>query len=279
MEYDYTYSPTLVQPQPSQRSLYLGLFMLTFGIVLTISGLVINQVSRRQDSVALAASKHEEAVQDQVPVAKEVPTTLALLSAEENLGSPALQEVAGISKSDPNQTDSGFAVINTAKTDSSCQTAIFEIGQIEQSSFDHPADEFNWVGALDVLPDSVDPYIVGVNQPADFPWRTNQDEAGNIENNVHFTYTGSSTPAILTVGWSPGTTGQASKLVYLDGEFVGSTGSHSGMFTQGTWQNMPLIQDQVDLSLSTGEHTLTIRSINEGNPTIWDFINLVAPCR
>jgi len=253
--------------------------MLTFGLVLTISGLLFNQMQNRQKTVAIAVSAQESTPTEVVLVAKEAPTTLALLSADEELGSPALQAVAGTSQTSGGQIDSGFRVLDqTDQTQASCQSAIFKIGDIESSSFDHPADEFNWVGALDVLPDWVDPFIVGQNQDADFPWRTSQDEAGNPENRIRFTYSGGKTTAQLIISWSPGTTGQASKLVYLDDEFVGSTGTQLGKFTQGTWQNMPLVQSQIDMPLTVGEHTLAIKSVNNGHPTIWDYISLNADC-
>ena len=276
MEYDYTYAPLQPKPVKPKHKFYTGLFMMTFGLVLFVSGFFLTRQKSAGSSTQVAVGL-EQAVASEPAVAQEAPTALALLATEEELGSPATQAVAGTGQAEDGQATSGFGVVEE-KTQLACQPEVFKIGLAEESPLDHPADEFNWVGALDVVPDYAEPFVVDLHQASDFPWRTSQDSNGNLNNNIQFEYKGSETTARLTIAWSPGTTGEASKLIYLDGEYVGSTDTYQGEFTQGTWQNMPLVKSQLELPLTAGSHTLGIKSMNNGSQAVWDYISLVNDC-
>ena len=257
---------------------YLGIFLLTFGLVLSLSaGFIRWQRSKTVQTEALLAQAKELAEQEKMIAGG----TNNFVPTDNQRGNPLKQAVAGASDQqlDNQENDSGFALVETSMNKSQCEPIIFTIGQPEKDSFDHPSDELNWVGALDVLPDYTDPFVVGENDSSDFPWRTSQNKEGNVVNHIQFTYQRPSTSGKLTISWSPGKSGSARKLIYLDETLISSTPTYQGKFVEQTWQNMPLVSDAVTFNLEPGTHTFAIKSVtNGGDPSVWDYLQLTADC-
>lgn len=268
MEHVYTYAPEKAQSVGFAWQPYLGLFLFVFGVSLMgAAGFWRWQASRSATEIQLAS---HESLNNQAPEK----TALSNLTEKNELGSPANQAVAGAENSADNSGQTGFGLVS-AKT---CGETVFQIGEKEKSPLDHPADEFNWVGALDVLPDYADPFVVGENSNTDFPWRTSLNDRGEIVNRIQFNAQ-TQISGELTLGWLPSSGGQVSKLVYLDDQLVGSTPTITGEFSPGTWQNMKARQDEVSFSISPGTHILTIASIEGGSePSVWDFLQLKSGC-
>lgn len=153
---------------------------------------------------------------------------------------------------------------------------LFTIGEPETSPTDHPADELNWSGALDMIGEYSNPFVVGSMTADQFPWRTTSDNPDTLTTTIVFRYAGTPASGLLTLGWSPGKQGEKTKKVYLDGILVGATPSHQGTLAGGWWEQMPRVTDTLGLEVTTGEHTLTIEHLAGygSDAAVWDFITL-----
>lgn len=152
---------------------------------------------------------------------------------------------------------------------------LFIIGDKEISPLDNPADEFNWVDALDVSPEYTNPFVVNVHQTNQFPWRTENSNVDSQKTMITFNYAGQTAQGELTLSWSPGKQGEKQKSVMLDSLPLGKTPLHAGIFSENNWEFMPIVQDTVSLPLNPGQHTLTIESISNGDgESVWDFIEM-----
>jgi hypothetical protein len=188
---------------------------------------------------------------------------------------PFARGVAGVDVQAGRESGSEFGLIG----DETCQIGqVFSIGEPEASPLDNPVNELSWVGALDVVPDYTNPFVVGQSVNTDFPWRTHSNQADTLETEVVFNYQGSRATAKLQFGWSPGKFGTKQKEVLLNSVLVGATPERQGEFAGGWWENFPRYEESLPLILSPGEHKLTFRhrQLSEtGDAALWDYIRLM----
>lgn len=246
------------------------------GLILTLASLgVFVGVS------VFFASRWRSATQESVSAAEiQAP---AVLQEETTDARPEVAQVAGVnSVADADNKvalaggESAFGVV---AADATCSQLLFRVGDVESQPTDHPADELNWVGALDVVPTFTNPFIVSVTPDSDFPWRVDELQPDTHTTTIEFEYAGADTQAQLVLSWSPGTTGSSYKKVTVNDTAVGTTPVHEGQLYAGaSWNNLVFYADKVKMPLSAGKHELTIEhtAVEPGDAAVWDFIELTS---
>ncbi|MFO7968031.1 MAG: hypothetical protein R6U44_10585 [Archaeoglobaceae archaeon] len=158
---------------------------------------------------------------------------------------------------------------------------LWMIGDEEEDySNDSPYDEFNYPGysLSDGEPDFADPFLVGTNDTSEFPWNSNWDRGYATDFNVTFDYTGPTADARLTVSWSPGTSDEEQKEVFLDGDSLGTTDVYTGTYVDDWYNGYKVNQDTFEIEdLTEGEHTLNFKHYL-GDGTLWDYVKLERVC-
>ncbi len=251
------------------------------GGVLLLVGATIVTVRSMQKPTSLTSDAFEAAT----TTTAQLPSTTSTV--------PTTPTVAGAGDSEAPVTDSSFGIVTTA-ADSNTQNSnesssvalgtpgictpgeLFSIGAPETSERTNPADELNWSGALDVVGEYANPFVVGVTDDAAFPWRTTSQNNDTLTTVVTFTYAGAETQGDLQLGWSPGKHGDKAKRVLLDNAVLGTTPTHTGQLAGEWWEHMPRFVDTLPLTLTPGEHTLTFEHLADpdADAAVWDFISL-----
>lgn len=149
---------------------------------------------------------------------------------------------------------------------------LWTIGDIETDQMHNPADEFNWPGDFGVFPAFTDPFMQGTTPTNEFPWNSNFVKSYATDFDVQFDYAGSDATALLTLSWSPSTSGTETKEVFVDGVSVGTV-TRMGATAAGWWSSMQRFQDTFSFALTTGSHTITLKQLN-GDGTLWDYVKL-----
>jgi hypothetical protein len=122
------------------------------------------------------------------------------------------------------------------------------------------------------------PFFVGVTPTDEFPYNSNSDRGYatdfDIEWNGELPLGGR-----LTISWSPGASGQETKVVSGDGidettfSAVGQNQGGQGWF----WNKYPLVVDSVSVNpLPYATHSITFEQ-TRGNGTFWDWVRLEKP--
>lgn len=189
--------------------------------------------------------------------------------------SPITTRVAGVSiEAGPQENLTGEFQLLTG--DRSCQRQlVFALGDVESELSAHPADEFNWVGALDVLPEFPTPFVIGQHQVGEFPWRTELASAKAIT--ITFEWpTETDAPAIMVLGWRAGTQGTKALAVSLNHQNPVTSPAYSAQPDHHNWQQMHQVEDSFSLSqLVQGTNYLSLKPIiNSGDPIVWDYLRL-----
>lgn len=205
--------------------------------------------------------------------------TNTLLSTATGNDSPVVARVAGAT-SDQNII-AQQATFTTIKSDqaNTCPTrTIFSIGEKENLVGAHPGDELNWVGALDVLPDYPDPFIVNTHSVESFPWRSSLPVAKPI--NISFDLPSNNLNLELILGWGVGSQGSKSINVKIDQQSLGSTPIYQAELVQDNYQQTKLVEDRFSLPpLNQGTHLLRLQPlIATGDPVLFDYVFLVETC-
>ncbi len=189
--------------------------------------------------------------------------------------SPLTARVAGVSTENARQEDQ-TGEFGLLEEKIQCQKQlIFSLGDIESETSAHPADEFNWVGALDVLPEYPTPFIVSENQADEFPWRTLLPNAEPIV--INFEWPSATTaPLEMTVGWRTGTQGTKAISVMLNNQASNPSPAYETKLEHSNWQQMQLVESSFALDgLALGQNQLTVKPIiNSGDPIVWDYLRL-----
>jgi len=256
---------------PLAKWLLGGCLLFVFG--LGIGGTIIikqyksNQLAAaaQKTSVSLTAQAGDNVNQDQESM-------LAVVSQDD---SPVVQRVAGVStEQNPTSDQSSFSLVTATTTSAGCsEQPIFVLGEKESDPSSPPADEFNWVGALEVLPDYPQPFEIPANTTEEFPWRTTLPAASPIT--LNFNYSGTQQMVTLTLGWAVGNQGTKAISVSLDDQVIKTTAKHQAQLAEDSWQYMQQVSDQVSFELTTGQHSLTLKPLIEsGDAIIWDYIRL-----
>lgn len=185
--------------------------------------------------------------------------------------------VAGATSQAANAADSSFTTLTNAAAECTPST-VFSIGVPEIKKEDNPADELNWSGTLEVLPEYPDPFVVNVNSEDEFPWRTTAGSAQPVA--IQFSLNQGSPEAQLLVGWSPGKSSQKALKVLLDDVPVSQASVRNGDWADGNWEQLPLTTDSFSFPVSSGSHTITLMpDLAGGDPVVWDFITLNTVCQ
>lgn len=158
------------------------------------------------------------------------------------------------------------------------EVVLWQIGDVEASQMDNPADELNWPGMFGVFPSFPDPFVVGTNSDSEFPWNSNHNSGYATDFDVEFDYDGPTVDVLLTVSWSPGKSANEYKEVYLDGDHLFTTPTRLGAPASGWWNNMEVFQDTFEFELDAGTHTLNFQHPT-GDGTLWDFVKLETVCQ
>jgi len=272
----YTHFSEVQQPLEKHHVVKLWIV----GGVLLLTGATIVTVRSMQKPTSLTSDAFET-------------TTTAAAPSTTKSTVPTTPTIAGAGDSEAPVADSSFGIV-TAATDSNTQNSnesssaalgtpgtcapgeLFSIGAPETSERANPADELNWSGALDVVGEYANPFVVGVTAEAAFPWRTTSQNNDTLTTVVTFTYAGSDAQGDLQLGWSPGKHGDKAKRVLLDNAVLGTTPTHTGQLAGEWWEHMPRFVDILPLTLTPGEHTLTFEHMADpdADAAVWDFISL-----
>lgn len=264
--------------QPLKKQHAVGLWIA--GSVLLLVGATVVTVRSMQKPTSLTSDAFETTTTAATP-----PSTKSTV--------PTTPTVAGAGASEAPITDSSFGIVaaaadsNTPNSNESSSVALgtpgicalgelFSIGAPETAERANPADELNWSGALDVVGEYANPFVIGVTADAAFPWRTTNQNNDTITTVVTFTYAGAEAQGDLQLGWSPGKHGDKAKRVVLDNAVLGTTPTHTGQLAGEWWEHMPRFVDTLPLTLSPGEHTLTFEHLADpdADAAVWDFIAL-----
>ena len=158
---------------------------------------------------------------------------------------------------------------------------LWQIGDVENSQTDNPADEFRFT-SIGQYPDPStysSPFTriitsqIDDTADLDFPWNSDYGFNYAREIDVQFDYSGPTTNARLTLRWSPGASGTENKQIQYDGNPILSIGPVVGTSNPAWWGNYPMREDTVDISLSSGTHTFKLLQTT-GNGTVWDWVKL-----
>ncbi len=199
---------------------------------------------------------------------------------------PTTPQVAGAETTGLETNNSAFAVITASSpgvdtpplgTASECTLGtLFSIGEREYSQASHPADELSWAEALDYLPEYNNPFVIGRDSAALFPWRTSAENTDTEAVQVQFSYSGPPVKAAVVLGWSPGKQGEKAKRVLVDSMEIGMTPMRTGTLTGGWWEHMARYEDEIPFVLMPGDHTMLLEHIAtaEADAAIWDFVEL-----
>lgn len=202
-----------------------------------------------------------------------------LLGTATGSNSPMVARVAGAT-SDQNTIaqQATFTVLEPSRANTCPTRTIFSVGEVENLSGAHPGDEFNWVGALDVLPEYPDPFIVGTHSADSFPWRSSLPVAKPI--NISFELPDSNLDLELVLGWGVGNQGSKSININIDQQPLGSTPVYQAELIQDNYQQVKFVEDKFSLpSLNQGTHLLSLEPlIIVGDPIIFDYIFLTETC-
>jgi|GEM_PF-1264253 len=270
---DYALKLNYLQTESSTKKHY-GLGFLFGGMSLLVAGLILGKlIVFKQSSLTTTEHKSVSVASKQTAKLNDEETKLAVVAKED---SPIVSRVAGVSTKAQASDDeqSSFKAIGGTETESSCQAkdVIFSLGQVETNTSQPPADEFNWAGDLEVLPDYPDPFEINVNTEDEFPWRTTLPVSAPI--NINFENQ-KMTKARLKLGWVVGNQGYKTIAVLLDGQIIGTTTKEQGQMVEGTWQYLKQTTNEFVFDLPEGKHQLTFKPmIESGDAVIWDYIKL-----
>lgn len=146
---------------------------------------------------------------------------------------------------------------------SSCEAeVVFQIGDSEESNTSIPFDELNWTGNYEVLPNYANPYVVGKNSPAEFPWTSQKIYANEIELSFDIPEKHKDSIIEVSFSWAPGLGGAHSKEVFIDGKSLGVTSSKLGKISNNWYGNFEFFTEEglFKTNLNAGTHTLKIKS-------------------
>lgn len=152
---------------------------------------------------------------------------------------------------------------------SSCSAGglVWQIGDIEASQMDDPADEFG----LDY--DFVNPFVIGVNSNIDFVQGQNFDLSKAVNNYVDFNMPYDAQVELL-LSWSPGESDNERKEIFLNGVSIGQTAIRTGVTVAGWHGGDKRFIDTIGpFNISEGLNTLRFKHLY-GNGTYWDYIQL-----
>ena len=247
------------------------LSILTFGSVKIFS----NFQSQNQQQLIAPISQDNFVAQNLATDNNESQNETSMLGqlVEDDL--PLTARVAGVSTDNTHQEDQtdGFGLLEEKIQ---CQKQlVFSLGDVESEASAHPADEFNWVGALDVLPEYPTPFIVGINQAEEFPWRTPLPNPEPIV--IKFDWSNAATlPVELSVGWRTGTQGTKAISVILNDQPANSSPTYESQLQPSNWQQMHSVESSFTLNgLVLGQNQLIVKPIiNSGDPIVWDYLRL-----
>lgn len=150
--------------------------------------------------------------------------------------------------------------------------AVFQIGDVETSQMDNPANELNWPGSFGSFPSFPNPFIVGTNTDSEFPWNSNKAKDYATDFDVQFQMPHPASTK-LTISWSPGRSGNERKEVLLDGVGIGTTPTRLGTSVAGWWEQMQRFEDSFETPITAGPHTFKFRH-PIGDGTLWDWVKL-----
>ena len=237
--------------------------------------LVINLVSQKTNRPNIQTQQ----TSSNSPIANIQPQTDTLLTTTASDDSPIVARVAGATTDENTITQqTSFATVKSNRENTCSTRTLFAIGEVETSLGAHPSDELNWVGALDVLPEYPDPFIVNTHSADSFPWRSNLPVAKPI--NIIFDLPNENLQLELLVGWDLGNQGSKSINVKIDQQSLGTTPVYQAELSQDSYQQMKFVENKFTLpSLAQGTHQLSLEPlITTGDPLLFDYIFLVETC-
>lgn len=262
----------VITPQPTiKKTNYIWIIVASAIFVVSLGSgkLVINNLNNKSKFLPNTSESIAAVTQVEQNIAAD-----SMLSTITRDNSPVLARVAGASSENNSIKDqSGFGLVDNKQ----CQSKlVFALGEVETTIGAHPGDEFNWVGALDVLPDYPDPFIIDTNSTDEFPWRSSLPMAKPI--NIVFDWAGADQQLELVIGWGLGNQGNKSIALKLDNQSLRSTPVYQPELSQGGFEQMKLVEDRLILpALSDGTHQLSLEPLIEsGDPIVWDYIQLLS---